>query len=367
MRRIFIIFLIGFSAIVLAFFILIVSSSSPPTEEIKNARIAISDARENNAHVYSSYNYSRAVSKYDSAMVRWKAENRKMILTRDYDEIMRLADEAADYANEAIEKATANSARLQKKLENLLDTVSGSLVFMDKNYSHLPLTNQVRSQINKAVLLYGEAKLAFEKDNLTLSDEKAKYAHVLISRSQKSIRDTLQNYFRDSHYWMRLNKKAIEYSRKNRCSTLVIDKYAHECYLYQNGKLINTYPVDLGKNWMGDKKQQGDKSTPEGEYKITKKLSGGQTKYYKALMINYPDEDDMKRFNQNKKNGEISKNAAIGGLIEIHGEGGKGVDWTDGCAALKNSDMDILYSYCQVGTRITIIGSLKTLNELYSE
>ncbi len=59
-------------------------------------------------------------------------------------------------------------------------------------------------------------------------------------------------------------------------------------------------------------------------YKIIEKKQNGQTKYYKALLLNYPNEDDKKRFLANKKNGIISKDAKIGNLIEIHGNGGKG-------------------------------------------
>ena len=58
---------------------------------------------------------------------------------------------------------------------------------------------------------------------------------------------------------------------------------------------------------MGDKNQQGDKSTPEGLYKITDKKSNGQTTFYKALMLDYPNDDDKKRFLQNKKNGVINR------------------------------------------------------------
>ena len=58
--------------------------------------------------------------------------------------------------------------------------------------------------------------------------------------------------------------------------------------------------------------------------------------------------------------------ASIGDLIEIHGDGGKGGNWTQGCVALKNSDMDILFKYVSKGTPVTIIGSTLTLEEFFS-
>lgn len=110
--------------------------------------------------------------------------------------------------------------------------------------------------------------------------------------------------------------------------------------------------------------QRGDKATPEGRYSVTVKKSGRNTIYYKALLINFPNKQDLKRFNALKASGKLPRNANIGGLIEIHGGGGKGIDWTDGCVALDNRDMDIVYSLCSVGTQIAIVGSLSPLEKI---
>ena len=109
---------------------------------------------------------------------------------------------------------------------------------------------------------------------------------------------------------------------------------------------------------------EGDKATPEGAYKLIRKKENGESKYHKAFLLNYPNDEDKSRFAANKANGKVPGNKSIGSLIEIHGHGGKGIDWTDGCIALKNEDMDELYRTCQVGTPIVIVGSLKPLNEI---
>jgi lipoprotein-anchoring transpeptidase ErfK/SrfK len=57
------------------------------------------------------------------------------------------------------------------------------------------------------------------------------------------------------------------------------------------------------------------------------------------------------------KRGELHLRARIGGLIEIHGEGGQGRDWTNGCVALSNRDMDEVFALARVGTRVTIVGT----------
>jgi murein L,D-transpeptidase YafK len=108
---------------------------------------------------------------------------------------------------------------------------------------------------------------------------------------------------------------------------------------------------------MGDKQQRGDRATPEGRYSITTKKSAGQTTYYRALAINYPNADDLARFKKAVKSGALPPGANPGGLIEIHGSGGKGAHWTEGCVALKNEDMRVLFERVSVGTPVTIVGS----------
>ena len=95
---------------------------------------------------------------------------------------------------------------------------------------------------------------------------------------------------------------------------------------------------------------------PEGRYRIVKKKDLGQSVYHRALLLDYPNAEDRRRFAAAKKRGEIPRASAIGGLIEIHGDGERGQNWTDGCVALRNRDMDELYARVPLGTRVTIVG-----------
>jgi len=102
-------------------------------------------------------------------------------------------------------------------------------------------------------------------------------------------------------------------------------------------------------------------ATPEGMYKIIKKLEKSKTKYFKALLLDYPNETDTKEFRQEIVNGTLPKTSRIGGLIEIHGSGGRGIDWTEGCIALTDPEMDLIYKIARIGTPVTIVGSLTDL------
>jgi murein L,D-transpeptidase YafK len=108
----------------------------------------------------------------------------------------------------------------------------------------------------------------------------------------------------------------------------------------------------------------GDKATPEGSYKIVNKFQGRQTPYYKSLSLDYPNSGDRERFKAEISRGTLPAYAKIGGGIEIHGGGGKGVDWTEGCIALTDSEIDLVFSIAQVGTPVTIVGSSKNIDQI---
>jgi len=75
-----------------------------------------------------------------------------------------------------------------------------------------------------------------------------------------------------------------------------------------------------------------------------------------ALLLDYPNAEDRRRFDEARRAGRVARNASLGGLIEIHGEGGRGRDWTKGCVALSNVEIQDLYSRVAVGTPVTIVG-----------
>lgn len=158
--------------------------------------------------------------------------------------------------------------------------------------------------------------------------------------------------------WRGQAEAAINESRRTKSAAIVVDKLRRKVSLYKSGRKVAQFDAEFGSNGLERKRYSGDRATPEGRYRITVKKSRGATKYYLALLIDYPNAEDQRRFRQGKANGSIPKRAGIGGLIEIHGGGGSGRDWTDGCIALTNEDMDRLFPQVQNGTSVTIVGTL---------
>jgi L,D-peptidoglycan transpeptidase YkuD (ErfK/YbiS/YcfS/YnhG family) len=157
--------------------------------------------------------------------------------------------------------------------------------------------------------------------------------------------------------WHAWAVQTIEESRRTGKTAVLIDKLRRRLTLYRAGRVIASYPAELGANGLVRKEHSGDRATPEGRYHIIRAKRAPETKYNKALLINYPNDEDRMRFALGRTRGTISRRAGIGSLIEIHGDGGEGRDWTDGCVALTNEDMDRLFAHVGVGVPVTIVGT----------
>lgn len=147
---------------------------------------------------------------------------------------------------------------------------------------------------------------------------------------------------------------------------LEVFKAKRELQLFDGDKLIKTWRVALGMNPKPSKEKEGDRATPEGSYYICRKNPKSQ--YHLSLGISYPgpldaergfkakmiSENERKAIHEAHRKGETPPwKTALGGEIFIHGSGSKS-DWTLGCIALENSEIEELYKLIPVRTPITI-------------
>ncbi len=157
--------------------------------------------------------------------------------------------------------------------------------------------------------------------------------------------------------WGEWVRAAIQESRRDGKPALVVDKHAQLAVLWSRGKPAGWLDVELGYNGLNRKLRAGDGATPEGSYHVVRRKGRGETQFYKALLLDYPNAADRERFARAQANGELGRSSSIGGLIEIHGEGGRGTNWTDGCIAVRNAEMDGLFEALSVGSAVVIVGS----------
>ena len=148
--------------------------------------------------------------------------------------------------------------------------------------------------------------------------------------------------------------ETLDWTLRTDSLALVVVKARHCGYVIKQGKVMTSFPVDLGFRSERPKLYDGDGATPEGVYRIAAKRDSGAA-YYRALDLNYPNREDWTRFETAQQVGLISPYARIGGNIQVHGEGGRGSDWTEGCVAVANEQMDILMEQFGVGDWVTIV------------
>lgn len=140
---------------------------------------------------------------------------------------------------------------------------------------------------------------------------------------------------------------------------IIVDKSEYELYVYDDEGWYATYPVVFGSKDLSDKMREGDRKTPDGNFKvILKKI---HPKWGPELLLDYPNDVSYQKFTDRKTKGLIPKAARIGDGIAIHATRPQEewtVDvlqnWTDGCVSVKYTEMKDLYSYIPVGTPVTI-------------
>ncbi|MCG6906056.1 MAG: L,D-transpeptidase [Desulfobacteraceae bacterium] len=162
---------------------------------------------------------------------------------------------------------------------------------------------------------------------------------------------------------------------------LVIDKAAQKLSVFVDGRQVARFPATFGIDPVSDKRRINDLATPEGHYFITYKKS--RTRFYRTLGLSFPNLADAQRglaagIVSVEEYGRILKAArrsrpapcdtGLGCAIAIHGGGvyrqfGEFTerDWTDGCVALDNSDMAVLFNLCRPGDPVLIFNSAQNL------
>lgn len=140
---------------------------------------------------------------------------------------------------------------------------------------------------------------------------------------------------------------------------IIIDKSDYELQVYDDKGWYATYPVVFGSSSLDDKEMEGDRKTPEGTFKVISKKT--HPKWDRFMMLDYPTKESVEKFNERKRSGQIPGNASIGGGVGIHGtwphedyQVDKFKNWTNGCVSLKNEDVEDLYNYVPVGTKVII-------------
>jgi murein L,D-transpeptidase YafK len=153
--------------------------------------------------------------------------------------------------------------------------------------------------------------------------------------------------------WVIAEVLPAQQTAPRKADSILILKKDHVMELLAGGKVIRTYKVALGQGGLAPKEREGDRRTPEGHYTIDAKYAVSH--YHKALHVSYPNAEDRAR--------AAKLGVSPGGAIMIHGlPNGKGwvgaahrlYDWTLGCIAVNDEEIDEIWNLVPVGTPVEI-------------
>lgn len=316
------------------------------------------------ANVYAPDEYSRykiAIQKGKDDIIR---ENIHFVLFRDYKVIRTEFKDILKQGDEILKE-------VQKQKEIKSSRIANQLIFLKNKIETIKeLTLEInegrlaRKDLIKAELLLAETDLLYKRGEFEAAEGRFATINTFIQSAEEAISPVINRYTDKAQIkkWRDLVEETVAESRDKRIIVIIISKVDKTLIIYRNGDIYRTYTVGIGRNGSYDKLHAGDNATPEGKYHIIKKAP--KSRYYKALLINYPNAEDKRQFLKARKKGLVQSKVGIGGLIEIHG--GEKDSMTYGCISMDNNRMDEVFSMVDVGTPVTIVGTFEYENAISS-
>ncbi|WP_062483566.1 L,D-transpeptidase family protein [Candidatus Nitrospira inopinata] len=314
-----------------------------------------------------------AANEYASFATQWAALK---IRAQAYDDLILWPWESnsiEDELRQLLAHGDDTLVRVQEEQAALRRTAEIAIAKLDKRLS--ALSSHVASlgghivlgkELTQTDLLLKQARSFFQQrdyarslDITTRANETLDVQTAVLTRDLKRYADA-----RQIARWQIMARQTVEWSRVHQSPAIIVSKVDRELLLYENGKIASSYPVRLGYNGLKDKLVQGDGATPEGRYRVVALKGEGETQFFRALLLDYPNQEDRRRFRAAVQAGAVSPTASIGGLIEIHGMDSTGASQTLGCIMLDNSHMQRVFSRVVAGTPVTIVGALAERNAI---
>ena len=330
-----------------------------PSELAEEAAVALRAARSEDAEERAPMTLAEAEDLYARGLLERRRQELRFSLLRDFRSAHAAFQASLERAATAATLAQRSTRRDRTRAARLVASADAAVMALVGTEDRIWMAQPVRQRLQRARSMLQEARTLLDHDEFEDAIARALAAAAEAEHVGTSLHEVTSRFADDARLrtWRGWVAETVAWSRSTGKTAVVVDKDAHRLIVYQGGRVIREYDAELGWNNVGDKLHQGDGATPEGRYKITDKKSRGRSRYHKALLLDFPNREDLKELEALKASGEIPRGTRAGGLIEIHGEGGKGKDWTDGCVAITNDQIDWIFARVTVGTPVTIVGS----------
>jgi L,D-peptidoglycan transpeptidase YkuD (ErfK/YbiS/YcfS/YnhG family) len=334
--------------------------TAPVPREVLEADLQEQDLRGAGASLFAGPEHAAYLQSLASARRSLERENLKLGWLRDYAAV-REEYAAVLRTGAAVEaEVRAFVSRRASSLAESAEEIRRRLRTIDELTLSLVERGQARNKLTQASLALAEADTLIKQARFDQAAARLEKATGLTDEAERAVLTHISRYLDPAQVrsWKTAAEETVAESKRRGITVLIVSKLERRLAVYKSGRLFRTYEVGLGFNGLADKRYAGDNATPEGRYKIVRKIPSSL--YYKALLIDYPNDEDRSWFAREKAVGRIPQSAGIGGDVEIHGGGQDSL--TRGCVSLDNNKMDELYDMVAVGTPITIIGTMELEN-----
>lgn len=291
----------------------------------------------------------------EADVIRWPWEANPLVV--DLRKVQQQGVAAVSAASQRREserqEAEARLAQLEERLQTFvssLENMGGRVVLGQRPVETELLAKQARSFLDQG--LFSRSLQTAQQASQRLDDQVERLGQELGRYADARRVET----------WQRMVRQTVTWSRRHQSAAIVVSKADRRLTLYRNGRPIVSYTVSLGYNGILEKRYQGDGATPEGQYRVIRKRNRGETQFYRAFLLDYPNSQDRRRFHQARASGSLPVAASMGGQIEIHGGGNQSLSETLGCVMLENRHIDALFDVVQEGDLVTIVGAVDRSN-----
>jgi L,D-peptidoglycan transpeptidase YkuD (ErfK/YbiS/YcfS/YnhG family) len=336
--------------------VFVVGCQVPPAPpEVQRSETQEQDLWRAGASVFASQDYSDYLQALRTARQTFDKENLKLGWYRNYGGVTREFQAVLKSGDDLMAKVQAFKAEKLSSLEAGARNVRDKMMTLGDITLSLTERGRARKKLAQAEIYLREADSLMGNAKFEEASRKLSQAGDCVKDAEEAVMAFITRYLdrRQVDIWKKWTDEAVGESRAKGIIALVISKLERRLTVYKNGQIYRNYPIGLGFDGLSSKLHSGDNATPEGRYHIIRKIPASQ--YYKALLIDYPNEEDKKRFAREKSRGVIPMTIGIGGDIEIHGGGPDSL--TRGCISMDNAKMDDLFALVSVGTPVTIVGT----------
>ena len=333
--------------------------SDDPALLSERTAAAIGEAHGAGAALRAPMNLTRAEEEYREGLMERRRQELRPGPLRAFRQAREFFEQSVSHGKVAADIASHSTERERLAGMRAVGRAHGALAPLERVEDHIWLAPETRVRLQRARTLVSEGSSLIARGAYEGGARRAGQGHVEAQGVAKTLLGLTSRYAdeRQLAVWRIWIADTMAWSASTGKAAIIVDKDQHRLTLYEKGRAVRSYAVDLGWNNVADKRRQGDGATPEGHYRITEMKGRGRSRHHKALLLDYPNRDDLANLAELKRTGAVPSNTHVGGLIEIHGDGGRGRDWTDGCVAITNADIDELFARVSLNTPVTIVGS----------